>query len=171
MAGWAQAPPPGFHGAAAAMGGIEVKALTSLVKSCVLGESKPDAGAYSLGAAELGGVVNALKFVFRTATKGEVSQEDFQAWLAQEGVDSERATALASVFEQKRGAAVAAYRKGVAMPELSRFDWKLGVSMASSDWCVNSCVALCRYAYDARSTGGLDPQSLSAAVPRCPPAL
>lgn len=136
MSGWAQAPPPGFHGAAVVMGKMEVKALASLVKSCVLGDSQPDARAYSLEAAEVEGAVNALTFAFRTAIKGEVSQEDFQAWLSQEGVDGERAAALAGVLEQKRGAATAAYRKNLAMPELSQFDWKLGVSMASSDWCV-----------------------------------
>ena len=163
MAGWEQAPPPGFYGAAEAMGKIEVKALTSLVKSCVLGDSQPDARTYSLGAAEFDGVMNALTFVFRLAIKGEVAQEDFQAWLAREGVDSERAGALASVFEQKRGAATAAYRTSLAMPELSQFDWKLGVSMASSDWCVKAiaCWAM----------GCTDPNSLSAAAPRCRPVL
>lgn len=138
MEGWAQPAPPGFHGAAAAMGKLEPKVLTSLVKSCVLGGSQADPSAYALGAHELQGVVNALTFVFRTATKGEVSQENFQAWLAGEGVDSERATALAAVFEQKRAATTATYRKGLTVPELSQFDWKLGVSMASSDWCVTN---------------------------------
>lgn len=61
------------------------------------------------------------------------------------GVDSERAAALAAVFESKRGAATAAHRKGLALPELSQFDWKLGVSMASSDWCAPARSCGCLY--------------------------
>ena len=132
---WMRPPPPGFHGAAAAMAKMEPKALTSLVKSCVLGDSQPDPVAYAMGKEELGGAVNALKFAFRTAIKAEVAEADFASGMSDAGVDSERAAALAAVFESKRGAATAAHRKGLALPELSQFDWKLGVSMASSDWC------------------------------------
>ena len=134
-----QPPPPGFHGAAAAMEKLEPKALASLVTSCVLARAPPDAAAYAMGAEELGGLVNALKFVFKTATKGNVPAVEFGDALTGAGVESERAQALQAVWEKKGAKAVAAYEGGaVALPELTQFDWKLGVSMASSDWCVES---------------------------------
>lgn len=128
-------PPPGFHGAAAAMEKLEPKALVSLVTSCVLAGNQPDAMVYAMGTEELGGLVNALRFVFKTATKGNVSAVEFGDALAGAGVESERATALQAVWEKKGAKVVGAYTSSaLALPELSQFDWKLGVSLASSDW-------------------------------------
>jgi hypothetical protein len=130
-----QPAPPGFHGAAAAMEKLEPKALASLVTSCVLGDNQADTTTYAMDAGELGGLVNALKFMFKTATKENVSAVEFGDGLTGAGVESGRAAALQAVWEKKGAKVVGAYTSGaLKLPELSQFDWKLGVSMASSNW-------------------------------------
>ena len=180
-------PPPGFHGAAAAMEKLEPKALVALVNNCVLQATPPDTLLYPMGREELGGLVNGLKFVFRTATKEGVDADDFAAALSEAGVGDARVAALRSVWEKKGSKATAAYSSGaLALPQLAAFDWKLGVSMASSD-CSSLATGFVTIKLQVRDAeGGLTPHafelslaefdvrpppSLSALPPPAPPAL
>ena len=169
-------PPPGFHGAAAAMEKLEPKALVALVNNCVLQSTPPDTLLYPMGREELGGLVNGLKFVFRTATKEGVDADDFAAALSEAGVGDARVAALRSVWEKKGSKATAAYSSGaLALPQLAAFDWKLGVSMASSD-CSSLATGFVTIKLQVRDAeGGLTPHAFELSLAefdvRPPPSL
>ena len=158
-------PPPGFHGAAAAMEKLEPKALVALVNNCVLQATPPDTLLYPMGREELGGLVNGLKFVFRTATKEGVDADDFAAALSEAGVGDARVAALRSVWEKKGSKATAAYSSGaLALPQLAAFDWKLGVSMASSD-CSSLATGFVTIKLQVRDAeGGLTPHAFELSL-------
>lgn len=126
-------PPPGFHGAVAAMETMEPQTLQQLVASCILKNDVADPVRFALGAADLESVVNFLKYAFHVAAKESVDVEGFTAGLRGTGLGATWVSALEAAWAKKGAKASAAFSSAtLSLPQLTSIDWKLGVSLGSS---------------------------------------
>ena len=135
MSTFLEPPPPGFHGAVAAMEALEPEVLQALVANSVLSDKAADPAEYGgIDASTLGGLLNALKYVFKVGAKDGVDVDGFRHGLVGAGLGGARVDALAAAWERKGAKACAAFASAaMSIPQLAGFDWKLGVSLSSSE--------------------------------------